>query len=66
MTQKIGILKEQEFLVTEKIKVTDTLHQIVSTLRKTKLRSHFVLHKNLGLKIYQFMPNDHLEAVEGD
>ena len=24
-----------------------------------------MLHKNLGLKLYYFTPNDHLELVEG-
>lgn len=54
MTGNLGWLKMQEVILDEKIKVASTLIRNVATLKQTKSRSHFMIHKQLGLKIYQF------------
>ena len=66
MIEHLGILKTQENLLDERIKVTNILIQIVSLLRKNRSRSLFMINEKLVLKIYQFAPNDHLELVEAD
>ena len=65
MTLIMGHLKSQENLVAQKIQVQNILIDQVAMLNKTKARSLYTLLKNLDYKIYQFLPNDHLELVNG-
>lgn len=66
MTLIMGHFKSQENLVAQKIQVQNILIDQVALLKKTKARSLYTLLKNLDFKIYQFMPNDHLELVKGN
>ena len=62
----LNVLNQQHALLEEKLQVANVMIGFVSTMRKSKARSTFLLHKDLKLKLYYFTPNDHLELVEAD
>ena len=66
MSQYLATLRYQQSLLEEKLNVCQTQINFVSTMRKTKARSNFMMRQQLKLKVYYFTPNDHVELVEGD
>lgn len=54
-------LKQEQKILSERIKLTVTQDTLVLNLKATKARSRFIQQANLNINIYKYEPSDYLE-----